>query len=252
MSIALTSTWQPRGELSRLQRYHSRLMSIFDSLTIVLPSPADDNLVATLSSLEGFYPIAAGEWARGRHIALESALERRAEHVVYCDLDRMIRWVELYPDELKATMRRAKTSDCLVVGRTQYAWESHPRSLRHTEHIINDVFAHVIGMPMDICVATRAFSRQAVERVLRESRTETSLGVDGEWPYIIWRAGMTLDYVQVDGMDFETADQGLDAAADAERQRAYGEQYDSEASNWAQRVFVADQIISALLNVAKG
>jgi hypothetical protein len=252
MSIALTSTWQPRGELPRLQRFHARLLETFGSMTIVLPPSAGEILVATLGSMAGVYPVVANDWTRGRHIALESALERPAEHIVYCDLDRMIRWVELYPDELTSTMGLAQKADCLVIGRTPYAWETHPRSLRQTEQIINEVFAHVMGTAMDICVATRVFSRAAVECVLRESKTESSLGVDGEWLYIIRRAGMALDYVQVDGMDFETADQGLDAAADRERQRAYGEQYDGEASNWAQRVFVANQIISALLNIAKG
>jgi hypothetical protein len=251
MSIALASTWQPRGELPRLQRYHARLMESFESLTIVLPSSAGDVLVAALDGMDGVYPVVAEQWARGRHIALESALKRPATHILYCDLDRIIRWVELYPDELAATMVQAQSEDCFVIGRTLYAWETHPRSLRHTEQIINEVFAHVMGVSMDICVATRGFSRVAAERVLRESQAESSLGVDGEWLYIVRRAGMTLDYLQVDGMDLETADQGLDTAADAERQRAFCEAYDAEASNWAQRVFVANQIIGALLRIAK-
>ncbi len=251
MSIALASTWQPRGELARLQRYRARLMEIFESLTIVMPPSAGDILVATLGSMSGVHPFVAHDWTRGRHIALERALGHSASHILYCDLDRLIRWVELYPDELTMTTRRAQSGDCLVVGRTSYAWETHPRSLRHTEKIINDVFAHMMGCEMDICVATRGFSRAAAERVLRESKAESSLGVDGEWLYIVRRAGMALDYVQVDGMDFETADQGLDAAADGERQRTYGEAYDAEASSWAQRVFVANQIIGALLSIAR-
>lgn len=251
MSIALASTWQPRGELARLQRYHARLMDSFASLTIVLPPSVDDMLVATLDGMASVYPVVAQHWARGRHIALEKALERSATHILYCDLDRMIRWVELYPDELATTVARAQAGDCLVVGRTPYAWETHPRSLRQTEQIINDVFAHAMGVTMDICVATRGFSRAAAERVLRESRAESSLGVDGEWLYVVRRSGMMLDYVQVDGMDLETADQGLDAAATAQQQRAFCEAYDAEAPNWAQRVFVANQIIGALLHIAK-
>jgi hypothetical protein len=251
MSISLAATWQPHSELPRLQRFHGRLRDIFESLTIVLPPSTGDFLVATLAGMLNVHPIVSQQWARGRHIALESVLARPTTHFLYCDLDRLIRWVELYPEELAITARRAEAGDCLIVGRTPYAWETHPRSLRHTEQIINQVFAHVVGREMDICVATRGFSRAAVERILSESATETSLGVDGEWLYILHRAGIRLDYVQVDGMDFETADQGLDEAADAERQRVFAEAYDAEAANWARRVHVAEQIISGLLNAAR-
>jgi hypothetical protein len=251
MSLTLAATWQPRGELLRLQRFHERLLQSFDSLTIVLPPSAGDMLVATLQGMERVYPVVTQNWARGRHGALEAALERETSHMVYCDLDRMIRWAEVYPDELAATMHAVQAHDCLVIGRTAYAWETHPRSLRHTEQIINDVFAHITGEALDICVATRGLSRGSAERILRESRTENSMGVDGEWLYILKCAGVKLAYVQVDGMDFESADQGQDDAADVQRQRAFGEAYDSEASNWAQRVYVAQQIIGGLLQAAK-
>ncbi len=250
MSVALTSTWQPNGELPRLQRFHLRLMRLFESITIVLPPTADEALVAALNALDDLHPVVTQTWPRGRHVALDEALKRPATHMLYCDLDRLIRWVELYPDELAATVEHVETCDCLVIGRTERALMTHPRSLRETEQMANDVFAHVTGLPYDICVATRGFSHAAAVRVLAESLVENSLGVDGEWVYICQRAELKLDFVAVAGMDWETADQRLDQAADAETQRRAAEAFDGEVSNWAGRVRVARAIIGGLLGIA--
>jgi len=250
MSVALTSTWQPHKELPRLQRLHPALMRMFESITIVLPPTAGDMLVAALRGLEGVYPVVTQTWPRGRHVALNEALKRPASHLLYCDLDRLIRWAELHPDELAATVKRVETVDCLVVGRTERALMTHPRCLRETEQIANEVFAHVTGLPYDICVATRGFSHEAATRALKDSQAENSLGVDGEWIVLCQRAGMSLDTVAVEGMDWETADQLLDYAADAETQRRAAEAFDAEVSNWAGRVRLARAIIGGMLGVA--
>ncbi|MCC6612012.1 MAG: hypothetical protein IT320_00960 [Anaerolineae bacterium] len=250
MSVALTSTWQPHNELPRLKRLHPMLMSLFESITIVLPPTADEVLVAALSELEGVYPVVTDTWPRGRHVALQKVLKRLTSHLLYCDLDRLIRWAELHPDELAATVARVETVDCLVIGRTERALMTHPLCLRSTEQLANDVFAHVTGLPYDICVATRGFSHEAAVRALGDSRAENSLGVDGEWIVLCQRAGMRLGYVAVEGMDWETADQLLDHAADAETQRRAAEAFDVEVANWAGRVRLARAIIGGMLGVA--
>ncbi|MBE0689986.1 MAG: hypothetical protein IH587_07690, partial [Anaerolineae bacterium] len=53
MSVALTSTWQPNGELPRLQRLHPLLMRLFESITVVLPPTVDEALVTALTGLDG-------------------------------------------------------------------------------------------------------------------------------------------------------------------------------------------------------
>jgi hypothetical protein len=251
MSIALTTTWQPHGELPRLQRFHQRLRASFESITIVMPPTVGDMLVAALSVMADVYPIVTQNWARGRHVALYEAIKRPASHVLYCDLDRLIHWVELYPDELEAVALKAQTCDCLVVGRTARALMTHPRSLRETEQIANDVFAHVIGRAYDICVATRGFSQAAAAHVMAASRTETSLGVDGEWVYLCQQAGFTLEYAETEGMEWETPDQNRDQAADAETRRAAADAFDAEASSWPGRVRIARAIIQGMLAAAK-
>ena len=251
MSIALTTTWHPHGELPRLQRFHPRLRTIFDAITIVMPPTVNELLIDTLNAMDGVHALATHTWARGRHIALEESLKRPVSHLLYCDLDRLIHWVELFPDELATVALQAQTCDCLVVGRTERALLTHPRSLRDTEQIANDVFAHVTGCAYDICVATRGFSHAAAAHVMAVSRTETSLGVDGEWVYICQQAGFALDYVATEGMEWETPDQDLEHAADAETRRKAADAFDAEMSSWPGRLRIARAIIQGMLAAAK-
>jgi hypothetical protein len=250
VSVALVSTWQPRGELARFQRLHPLMTRVFSSIVLVLPPDADE-MTAMVSEMPNVRARTDGEWRMGRHNALRLGLETDATHLLYSDFDRALRWAELYPDELGATIKQLDECECLVIGRTERAFATHPRCLRETEQVINEVFAHVTGLAFDVCVAARGLSRSAAMRVLADSQVESSLGVDGEWLYLLQRAGYPLDYVQVEGMDWETADQYLPAAADTETQRRAAEAYDANPQHWAQRVFVMQHIIRALLAVDK-
>ncbi|MDX2140361.1 MAG: hypothetical protein SF123_19910 [Chloroflexota bacterium] len=246
MSVALVSTWQPRGELSRFQRLHPLLTRLFSTIVLAMPPDAED-IAGMVRQMPNVRASTDGEWRMGRHTALRLGLETDATHLLYSDFDRALRWVELHPDELAMTLKRLDNCECLVIGRTERAFATHPRCLRETEQVINEVFAHVTGLPFDICVAARGLSRSAAARILTDSRVESSLGVDGEWLYLLHRAGYPLDYTQVEGMDWETVDQYLPAAADSETQRRAAEEYDKSPQHWSQRVFVMQHIIRALL-----
>ena len=250
MSIALASTWLPRGEMVRFQRLHPFLLTVFDSITLVMP-PEEADLAAMASQMPHVRAIASESWARGRNASLRFALESDSSHLLYSDFDRVLHWSEIYPNEFAETVSRIDSSECLVIGRTPRALATHPNCLQETEQIINDVYAHITGNRFDICVAARGLSRTAVMRILDESRVATALGVDGEWLYILQRAGYPLEYIEVDGMDWETADQYLPHAADADTQRSTAEAYDTQVANWSQRIYVAQQIINALLDISK-
>lgn len=249
MSVALACTWLPRGEMVRFQRLHPYLLTLFDSITLVMP-PEEGDLAEMAAAMPNVYAVASERWARGRNASLELALERGTTHVLYSDFDRALRWAEVYPSELAQTVKRIDDCECLVIGRTPRALATHPDCLQETEQIINEVYAHLTGNVYDICVAARGLSKSAVARILQESRVATALGVDGEWLYILQRAGYPLDYIEVEGMDWETADQFLPHAADGDTQRRVAEAYDAEVRNWSQRVYVAQQIIKALLDIS--
>jgi hypothetical protein len=185
------------------------------------------------------------DWVVGRKHSQEMALEFDCDFVHYVDCDRLLRWFELRPDELRRTIDRLQTVDCLVIGRTEVAFATHPRCLRDTERITNDVFSHFLDQPLDLCAGSKAFSRDAAEFITRNSQPTYGWCTDAEWIVLLHRAGYSIDSLLVDGLDWETADRYLPHAADAETQRRAAEAYDTDPRNWEGRVRVAQESIQA-------
>lgn len=258
MSLILACPWSPRGELARFLRYYDRLCTIYDQVVIGLLSPdaerKPDEVAEIVAALErlGIPYKYFGAWS-GRHTVLRIALERGAEFVHYMDMDRLVRYVETRPDELRATAERLQTVDSLVIGRTPAAYATHSRTLVDTERVYNLFFTQWFRQVnpnfgagyevVDFSAGSRGLSRRAAEFILKHSPDENALSMDVGWAILLQRAGgFSLDYVEVDGLDWETADRYRDSAADAETQRALAAQVDASAQEWARRVQVAREV----------
>lgn len=245
MTVILACAWQPRGELPRLQRYWSRLQDLYAGVAVAIRRDADAEGITWLRN-RGAVVAEYDAWS-GRHAVLQAALTRPGDYVQYCDMDRMIRWVETQPQELAAIVQRVQTVDCLIVGRTPSAYATHPAALIETEKLPNAFFSHWFGYAgpglMDLCAGSKGFSRSAAQFVLAHSTDTDALRMDAEWPVLLRRAGFTWDYTEADGLDWESADQHHDRAADRERQQAYAAAYDARLDSWKLRVQVAQKIM---------
>lgn len=246
MSIVLASPWTPRGELERFRHYHSRLMEIYNDIVIALPEDAiSEDIAAALDTLSGVEYITFSEGS-GRHKAIETALNKPVAYIHYVDFDRAIRWVETRPDELAATVKHIQTTDCLITGRTPDAYATHPDALRSTETILNtsftEMFRDLAAGTVDFCAGSRGFSRAAAAVILENDPPETALSMDVGWAILLKRGGFQLDYIEVAGLDWESADQYQPRAADREAQRRAAEAYDQNPDHWALRVWVAQTI----------
>ncbi len=245
--IALAATWNPRGEIGRLERLLDRLHQAYAALYISLPPqpdhPADQ--IELLDRLAGgtIECFVNTDWSWGRYTALRLALQSSAPWIHYADLDRLLRWVEQQPTEWLETLSRIQTFDYLVIGRTPAAYATHPQALVQTEALSNAVISSLVGKSMDVSAGSKGFSRQAASYVVEHTRPGHALGTDGEWTVILKKAGFQLGYVEVAGLDWESADRYQSRAADSHRQRQAAAAYDSDPENWARRVAVADEII---------
>lgn len=242
MSLIVASPWEPRGELNRFLRYYPRLQSIFDGgLVVGLAShthPAEIDALEQLGIQYGFY-----EHYSGRHLVMRLALETDADYIQYCDMDRLIRWLELRPDELRETARRVQTTDMLIIGRTPEAYGTHSRTLIDTEAIPNRVFSDYFGQAMDFSAGSRGFSRRAAQLVMHFTASpENALWMDAGWAVLNKRAGYTWDYIEVDGLDWETADRHLEQAATREQQQALAHIQDQDAGLWQLRARIAQEM----------
>ena len=248
MSVVLAATWDPRGELARLERLMPLMRALYVALVVVVPDRADEATTAHLSALGVDSLLRAKPWLAGRYLALEAAATFDATHVHYADLDRLIRWAETRPDELRATLAQLQTVDALIVGRTPQAMATHPQALQHTEQTLNTVFSQLLRQPLDLPAGAKGFSQRAARFLVARTTPEQGLATDATWPVLLARGGFTLTTVEVDGLDWETADRYLDAAADARLQAEAAAIYDADAQHWRYRADLAHTIIEAGLN----
>ncbi len=251
MSVALASAWRPRGEISRLIRLLPTLTSHYTGMIIALPPDVSTEIFEILRDQHDLRSIVSSQWSWGRHLAVRYALETSAGHVQYADMDRLLRWVETRTDEWRSVFPAIRASDCLVIGRTEHAYGTHPRAIEQTERIPNWLFSQLLGKSLDLSAGSKGFSRLAAEFLLENSMPGRALGTDGEWPVLLYRAGFKIDTIFVDGLDWESADRYQHKAADASAQRSSAEQYDRDPQNWAYRVQVAQEIVSAGIDAWK-
>jgi hypothetical protein len=172
------------------------------------------------------------------------ALQADADFIHYVDMDRLVRWVELCPDELQRVAQRIPSVDLLIIGRTPAAYSTHSRTLIETEALPNIFFSYWLGSSsvMDLSAGSRGFSRRAAELVLKHSADVNALAMDIAWTVLTHRAKLHWDYVEVEGLDWETADRYRDSAANAEQQRELAAEHDSDPKHWELRVRIAQEM----------
>lgn len=258
--MILASAWRPRGEFPRLLKLLPRLMEVYESIVVTLPPGSDDTVLRTLEGMglefagkngKPIYVVVTDDWSWGRHAALQKALDGSISHIQYADMDRLLRWVETRPDEWFRTVKAIKQCDCLIIGRTDVAYNTHPRALRRTEAISNMVTSYLLGQAVDVSAGSKGFSHQAAEYLIANCSPGHALGTDSEWPVILHQAGFTIKYIAVDGLDWEIPDQYLSEAATAEIQDRVAEEYDADPDNWASRVEIALEIVKSGIETTK-
>ncbi|GAB4581732.1 MAG: hypothetical protein Fur0022_44820 [Anaerolineales bacterium] len=245
MTILLAATYHPRGEMTRLERLLPQLHAVYKEMTVVVPPHTLPDVAACLREWFGAGLVVSQDWAHGRHLALAHALNFEGEFVQYADMDRLIRWVETRPEEWRRVVAEIPEHECLVIGRTEAAWETHPRALRDTERITSHVFSAILGQELDLSAGAKGFSRAVAEWIVRNSRPERALGKDSEWVILAHRGGFRISQVLVDGLDWEIPDRYQERAADAERIQRVREEYDAKVESWVMRVGVAKEIAEA-------
>lgn len=250
MDISLAATWNPRGEFVRFQRLLPQLEQAYAGIVIVYPPITDARSVKEIQHIERadqsrhLLLLESKVWAWGRYLALQKALELPTTHIQYADFDRLLRWVETCPDEWRQVIARIQACECLVIGRTATAYATHPQALVHTEAISNQVISFLLGRNMDVSAGSKGFSRRAAEFLVANASPGHALGTDGEWPVLLHHAGFGVDYIEVDGLDWESADRYQERAASLDDQRRAAKAYDADPQHWAMRAEVALEIVT--------
>jgi len=245
MTVVLASAWRPRGELPRFQRLLTVFQQAYCGLGISLPPDVDGSILDTLRAIPEIEVVITPDWSWGRHLSLQAALGYEATHVHYADFDRLLRWVETRPEEWQQILAAIQQVDCLVIGRTDAAYRTHPRALVETEAISNLVTSYLLGQSMDVSAGSKGFSRRAVEHILDHCQPGRALGTDADWLVTLHKGGISIDYLAVDGLDWESADRFQELAADGPSQSQAAQAYDGDPQHWSQRIAVAMEIVES-------
>lgn len=257
--ITLAATHHdPEGRLyEQTARMLPRLQALFGDMVLHLTSTtqprAEELLRAAGADItrETDAPGGLAQLGRPRRAVIAQALARGAQHMIFCDFDRMLHWAEFHADELAAVIAQTAAHDFTVLGRTPRAYATHPRCQRDTEATINTVFASVSGHAWDVGAGARSLSRRAAEAILAGC-DDQSVGVDCTWPLFLLRAGsFDLGYTATEGMEFETADRYADQIAACGSVAAWIAQLDADPQQWVLRLGLAQVEVAAMVGYSK-
>lgn len=180
---------------------------------------------------------------RHRREALRMALEYGStSRIVYMDFDHLLRWLENDASELDRVLEATAEYDCAVIGRGIRSLAALPERLASTEAIVNHVFRLTTGHRWDVMMAARSFSRRAAEAIV-DGCTVDSIGNDVAWPLFCEAWGLSVGYVEAEGLTYRT---NVDYASDLVDAR------DGAPRAWAERVLLAAQHMEAMLPYMEG
>jgi hypothetical protein len=235
MSIVLASTGYPQRELPHLQRLLPKLTEFYETIILSIPPDVPPKELEILESLSKVLVVVNQDWSQGRFSAIQKALSTSAEYMQYADLDRLLYWVDIEPTEWREAVPQIMKTDCLIIGRTEKAIETHPKAIQQTERIVNTFFSYILGKPVDLGGGSRGFSRKAAEFLMENCKASCSWCTDSEWVMMLCKSGFQVETIPVDGL----ASPNYDA------------NYDMDAENWAFRTKMAFDIIQAGMAVIK-
>jgi SAM-dependent methyltransferase len=256
MSITLATTWYSRGEFPRFIRFLPLLEECYARLVICFipgddPSIQEHFTTGALSSDPKITFCLNEARNNGRYLAIKTALEPPSDFIHYADMDRLLHWVETNQDEWLRIVNEIEKSDCIILGRTEAARRTHPQVLIATEILSNRVTSHFLGAEMDVSAGSKSFSHKAAQYLVEQASLANSIGTDAAWPILLKKAGFSVKYIQVEGLDYESPDQFKPRSATPEEQQQAAAQYDADPAHWSARVDIADQIIATALRVSQ-
>lgn len=226
------------------------LQPIYERLVLLASPMTSSHSVATLRAagivVEWQAEELHGALGHIRRMTLAHGLALGARHLHLCDWDRLIHWAEHYPAELQAVVADIPEYDCLILGRTERAFASHPRVQRDTERLINHCFGLVWGEDIDVTAASRGLSRRAAERIV-EGCDEATIGNDCVWPLFLRQGGdLAIGYRATEGLEWETPDRYATDIAAVGGIQAWRMEHDRHLERWVDRVELARTEIDAL------
>jgi hypothetical protein len=260
MNIALSITFHdPAGGLyPQIERQLPALSNLFSGIAVRASLQASKKSLALFESAGAKVLVDSPEngdkgpqIGRARREAVAFALTFETPFYMHCDGDRILHWIEHYPDELAEVLRQIPEHDFTLLGRTARAFETHPRVQKDTEAIVNHLFYVQAGCEWDVMIGARGLSRRAAQAIVQGSRDD-EITVDVTWPLYMRSLGdYSLAYIATEGLEFETHNRYSEDLAAAGGLQAWKASLDSDIHKWLHRLEYVRLDLEAMLQFSE-
>jgi hypothetical protein len=181
---------------------------------IVCCTPSTGEKIITLLKREGFNIFIGNNRDKlfNYKIAIREALNKLndiiQQRVMYIDFDRLLHWVRYYPNELTELLSNNINVEYLHIGRTSRAFKTHPPTQMETEGIINEIGSKILGFSQikDLISVCFIFTNSIGRKIL-DMQNNTLTGFYSSWPIVFWKTAKSKEYIEVEGLEWETSDQ---------------------------------------------
>lgn len=255
MTILASTLHDPEGRMAPLLAAHLPSLARRYAGGVVVASP--ETVASTLRAVaEAGFEVCADATSRGaigeaRRRALAGALRLGAEAIHYCDFDRLLHWQATYPDELARVVARCGRAPYLIIGRTSRAFATHPLVQIDAEAATNHAISRLLGREVDVTAGSCGCSAAGARLILAHSVAPTN-ATDGEWPAIVALLGNgALDYVETEGLEFETGDLYPEEVAALGGYDAWLAARSIPLEAWESRLRLAHETICAALAIVR-
>lgn len=217
-SVILASTLHdPELKLMKLMNPILPMMKALFEDRIVCCTPSTQERVLNFLQDEGFRVVVGksmdqvGNYKLAIQTSLEYITDSKVQKILYIDFDRLIHWIDSYPEEFSKVLSNNTEIDYLHLGRTSRAFETHPPTQKETESIINEIASKSLGFSekKDIISVCFLISKKLGKQIIN-MKNSTTTGFYSSWPLIFWNLAESKRYVEVEGLEWETPDQFRD------------------------------------------
>jgi hypothetical protein len=214
----------------------------------------DPRVITRLQDL-GVQVVEGGPTGVARRASLDACPPDLGSHNI--DLDRWLHWVMTWPEELARLSDRidrvAASQEaapwCILLGRTDRAFETHPPVQRLPETATNRTLSLVAGKPLD-AVSGAVWLSPEGRAIVLESSIEESAATDLEWAGLILRRDPArLHGLRFEGLEWETPDMHAAEIARAGGLEAWVQATFDTPAVWTSRLQLAAASVSALQRV---
>jgi hypothetical protein len=255
MPVSLaTYMHDPHGQmLMAIEERMPLLSQMYDDVYVVPTDASDAAVIEQLGEIGCVVELQRGGVGpefigNARRMAVSMAAEGSRGHIHFSDMDRVLQWAGSHPEELRSVIRLIPRHDFLIIGRTQNAVETHPRSQVETERLANRVCSLIIGQEVDVTAASRGLSPEAAALILRYSKTK-GVRTDSEWPVIVHcKSEMPIGYIEVEGLEYEDWLRHTDEVEKAGGLDIWKRAIDENPAAWLHRINCAHMIAETAIS----